>query len=158
MPLIIGAIVVVLILVWAGVEIDKVVTAHPAETIFAVSSVAVIVVSVSVARVYASLHDRVPLDRPARGTVIEAAPVRPAIRPAAPAPRPEVPPLPPAATPPRTGQECDGPGCREILDDSPWDCGGSMPDGHQVSGQFHSKACVEAWQVLMAERHKAPRS
>jgi hypothetical protein len=156
MPLVIGAVVVVLLLVWAGVEVDGVVASHPGQTIFAVSSVAVIATSVMVARIYASLHDRVPLDRPVRGTVIEAAPVRPAIRPASAPPRPTPPPMPPAAMPAKAGQKCDGPKCEEILDDDPWDCGGSMPDGHQVSGQFHSKSCMEAWQVIMAERHKTP--
>lgn len=156
MPLIIGAIVAVLLLVWAGVEVDKVVTAYPAETIFAVGSVAVIATSVVVARIYASVHDRVPLDPPVRGTVIEAAPVRPAIRTAP--PRPAPPPAPPAPAPPKTGEKCDGPRCEEILDDDPWDCGGIMPDGHPVSGQFHSKPCMEAWQRMMAERHAAPHS
>jgi hypothetical protein len=158
MPVAIGAAVVaILLLVWAGVEVDKVVTAHPAQTIFAVSSVALIATSVIVARIYASLHDRVPLDQPVRGTVIEAAPVRPAIRPAAP-PRPAPPPMPPAPMPPKVGEKCDGPRCEEILDDDPWDCGGVMPDGHEVSGQFHSSPCMEAWQRMMAERHKAPHS
>jgi hypothetical protein len=158
MPLIIGAVVGLLVVVWAGVEVGKFVSAHPAETVFAVSSAAVIAVSVIAARIYVSLHDRVPLDQPVRGTVIAAAPERPAIRPAPAPPRPEPPPMPPAAMPPKTGQKCDGPKCEEILDDDPWDCGGSMPDGHQVSGQFHSKPCMEAWQVMMAERHKAPHS
>jgi hypothetical protein len=157
MPLIIGAIVGVLLLVWAGVEVDRLVTAHPAETVFAVSSVAVITASVFAARVYASLHDRVPLDRPVRGTVIEAAPVRPAIRPAAP-PRPAPPLMPPAPSAPKVGDKCDGPECEEALDDDPWHCGGIMPDAHEVSGQFHSKPCMEAWQRLMAERHRAPHS
>lgn len=156
MPLVIGAVVAVLLLVWAGVEVDKVVTAHPAQTIFAVGSAAVIATSVLAARIYASLHDQVPLDRPVRGTVIEAAPVRPAIRAAA--PRPAAPPMPPPPAPPRTGEKCDGPGCEVVLDDDPWDSGGTMPDGHQVSGQFHSRPCMEAWQLLMAERHRAPRS
>lgn len=150
MPLIIGALVAIVVLVWAGVEVDKVVTAYPAETIFAVSSVAVIATSVLAARIYASLHDRVPLDPPVRGNVITAAPVRPAIRPA---PRPTPPPMPPGPAPAKVGDKCDGPQCGEILDDDPWDCGGTMPDGHQVSGQFHSKPCMEAWQHLMAERH-----
>jgi hypothetical protein len=156
MPLVIGAIAGLLFAVWAGVEIDRLVTEYPVEWIFVSSCVVVIAVSAAVARHRADSRP-VSLDQPVRGTVIEAAPTRPAIRPAVP-PRPTVPPLPPAPLPPKTGQKCDGPKCEEILDDDPWDCGGSMPDGHQVSGQFHSKPCMEAWQVMMAERHKAPRS
>jgi len=153
MPLIIGAVIAVLLLVWAGVEVDKTAASHPGQTIFAASSVAVIAVSVMVARIWASLHDRVPLRPPVQGTVITAAPERPAIRPA-PAPRPE----PPAPSAPRAGEKCDGPGCEIILDDDPWHCGGVMPDGHEVSGQFCSKTCMNSWQNRMIERHAAPHA
>jgi hypothetical protein len=153
MPLIIGAVVGLLVVVWAGVEVGKFVSAHPAETVFAVSSAAVIAVSVIAARIYVSLHDRVPLDQPVRGTVIAAAPERPAIRPA-PAPRPE----PAAPSAPKVGEKCDRTGCEIILDDDPWHCSGVMPDGHEVSGQFCSKTCMNAWQNLMIERHAAPHA
>lgn len=145
MPLMIGVVVGLLLLVWAGVEVDHFVTAHPAETIFAVGSVVVVATSVFAARVYASLHDRVPL-RPVQGNVITAAPVRPEIRPAPPV-------APPAPTAPKIGEECGGPGCEEKLGDDPWHCGGVMPDGHEVSGQFCSRRCMEAWQGLMTTRH-----
>jgi hypothetical protein len=152
MPLLIGVIAGILFLTWTGVEVDKVVTAYPAETIFAVSSALIVSASFVIARFRAATR-RVPLDPPVRGTVIEAAPVRPAIRRG-----PVTPPDPPGPSAPRIGEKCDGPQCRETLDDDPWDCGGIMPDGHEVSGQFHSKACMEAWQRLMAERHRAPRA
>jgi hypothetical protein len=158
MPVVvIGAVVGLLFLVWGGVEVDRLVTEHPIEWIFVSSCVAVIVVSSAVARLRTD-NRRVPLDRPVRGTVIEAAPVRPAIRTAPAPPRPTPPPLPPAPMPPKVGEKCDGPRCEEILDDDPWDCGGIMPDGHEVSGQFHSRPCMDAWQRMIAERHKAPHS
>lgn len=148
MPAVILAIVALLVLVWAGVEVDRVVTAHPAETIFTVSSVAVIVVSAAVARLHAS-NKPVPLNPPARGTVIEAAPVRPAIRPT-PADAPVKPPPLPVI---KFEDRCDGPRCQEKLPDDPWRSEGTFPDGHTVSGRFHSKECTEAWQQMMAERH-----
>jgi hypothetical protein len=155
MPLIIGVIAGILLLAWAGVEVDRLVTAYPAESIFAVSAVTIIAVGVAVAR-FRAANERVPLNPPVRGIVIEAAPARPAIR-AAP-PRPVTAAAPPAPAPPRVGERCDGPGCQETLDDDPWDCGGVMPDGHEVKGQFCSRACMEAWQRLMTERHRAPLS
>lgn len=141
MPLTAAAIIAALLLLaWAGVEVDHLVTAYPAESIFAVSAVAVIASAAVIARFRAD-HRPVQLGRPVRGTVLEAAPARPAIMPA--------PPAPVAAA----GGKCDGPQCGEELDDDPWACEGTFPDTHTVSGRFHSKGCMEAWQRLMTERH-----
>jgi hypothetical protein len=154
MPLAIGALIVVaLLLVWAGVEVDHLVTAYPAESIFAVASVTVISAAVVAAR-FRAANKRVPLSQPARGTVLEAAPVRPAIRPSPP-PRAQAPD--PAPSLAKAGDKCDGPRCEERLDDNPWKCEGTFPDGHDVGGRFHSEGCMEAWQRLMTERHRASR-
>jgi hypothetical protein len=146
-PYVIGGIAAILALVWAGVEVDRVVTAYPAETIFAVSSAALIASAVIVTRFRAS-HRRVSLDPATRGTVIAAAPVKEAIaRPAAP----------PPLLAPRAADVCSGPKCEIRLGEDPWRCAGRFPDGHSGSGAFCSKDCMRAWQQLMATRHAAHR-
>lgn len=158
MPLILGIIVGLLLLVWGGVEAARVVSEYPAESIFAVSSLFAITAAVTVAR-FRAAGRRVSLDPATRGTVITAAPVRPSVMPAPaapPSPPIPLPPVPVLRFPERPPDRCDGPQCKETLDDDPWNCEGVMPDGHTVKGRFHSKGCLEAWQRLMTERHAAP--
>jgi hypothetical protein len=144
--LIIGVVAGFLALVWAGVQVDHLVTAYPDQVIFAASAVALIASAVVAARFHAS-HRRISLDPATRGTVITAAPAREAIaRPAAP---------PPLLVP--KAPVCDGPKCETKLGEAPWRCGGVFPDGHSGSGAFCSKKCMTAWQELMTTRHAAHR-
>jgi hypothetical protein len=146
-PYVFGAVAALFLLVWGGIEVDRVVTAYPAESIFAVSSVVLMSGAVVVTR-YRKAHQRVSLSPGTRGTVIPAAPVKEAI--ARPTP-------PPPLLTPRKADVCDGPKCEIRLGEEPWRCAGRFPDGHSGSGAFCSKDCMKAWQQLMTTRHAAHR-
>ena len=145
--LIIGVVAGILALVWAGVQVDHLVTAYPAESIFAVSAAALIVSAVVVTRFRAS-HQQVSLAPGTRGNVITASPVREAIARST---------APPPLLAQKAAEVCDGPKCEVRLGEEPWRCGGTFPDGHSGSGIFCSKKCMVAWQELMTSRHAAHR-
>lgn len=135
MPLAIGVIAALLLLAWGGMELDHVIHAYPGQFLAGVISFLIIAFALAAAK-FRLAAQRVPL-------------------------RPAVPPLPPAikAAPVLTAiaspgaedaRECEGPGCRNKVDDDPWK-GGVPGDARH---EFCSERCTRAW---IAANHPGAR-
>jgi hypothetical protein len=139
MPLLLAAAAVaaLLVLAWAGVELNHVIHAYPGQFWMGAVAVLVIVFGLAAAR-FRVANTRVPLRPPA----------------------PALPPLPKAiaAVPELTAvasphdeeaAACEGPACGHKVSDAPWT---ARVHGEEGEHAFCSRRCAEAWHDLRRPR------
>jgi hypothetical protein len=125
-----GVILVILLIATGGAELDQVIHAYPAQFWMGVFAVLFIAAAAGAARFRAVLRDQVPL-RPAVPPLPKAIPAVPLVT---------------AIAPPylaEEAQDCEGPECRNKVDDDPWK---ARVAGSRDEHVFCSQQCVQAWQ------------
>lgn len=134
-----GIVLAALLLAWAGVELDHVIHAYPAQFWFGAAAVLIVAFSMAAAR-FRVAGQRVPL-RPAAPALpplpkaIQAAPVLTAVA---------------SGVAAEEAQPCEGPGCAHKVDSDPYLA--HMP-WETFEHRFCSEPCVRGWERLQ----KAPQ-
>jgi hypothetical protein len=132
MPLAIGVIAAVALLAWSGVELDHVVRQYPGQFFMGCFAVLFIAVAAGIARFKAD-HRPVVIARPVPSLpkAIPAVPVRTAV----------------AAPHDEDARPCDGPACRNKVDDDPWT---ARVPGDARERVFCSQECARGWQASLS--------
>lgn len=132
MPIVAAAAVIlaVMLLAWAGIEVDHVIHAYALQFYVGVFAVLFIAAAAGAAHMHRVVHDRVPLRPPVPPLpkAVLAAPVLTAI-------------AAPAAV---EAEDCEGPACTNKVDDDPWRARLNGGEEHQ----FCSELCARTWKDM----------
>jgi len=134
MPAAIVVIVAVLLLAWAGVELNDFIRAYPGQFYMAVFAVSFIAIAVGIGRIRHAAHDRVRITPPAPPlpAAIKAAPVLLAVA----SPEEE-----------EDASECEGPSCSSKVSGDPWL---ARVEGDETDHAFCTLECAQEWKDRMS--------
>jgi hypothetical protein len=135
MPLLaVAAIVAMLLLAWAGVELNDFIRAYPGQFYMAVFAACFIAVAVGIGRIHHAVRDQVPLapPPPPLPAAIRAVPVLLAV--AAPGAEEDAP-------------GCEGLSCARKVSMDPWT---ARVEGDEDDHLFCSQECAQEWKDVRA--------